>query len=52
MEPYAIGIDLGGTTIKAALVERNAGLVVVKRIPTEAEKGADHVLDRLVEIAQ
>ncbi len=52
MEPYAIGIDLGGTNIKAALVERNAGLVVVKRTSTEAEKGADHVLDRLVEIAQ
>ncbi len=52
MEHYAIGIDLGGTNIKAALVERNAGLVVVKRTSTEAEKGADHVLDRLVEIAQ
>ena len=47
MEHYAIGIDLGGTNIKAALVERNAGVVVVHRIPTDAEQGADHVLDQL-----
>jgi len=52
MEHYAIGIDLGGTNIKAALVERNAGVVVVHRIATEAEQGADHVLDRIVEIAR
>ena len=52
MEHYAIGIDLGGTNIKAALVERNAGLVEVKRTPTEAEKGADHVLDRIVALTR
>ncbi len=52
MEHYAIGIDLGGTNIKAALVERNAGVIVVKRTATEAERGADHVLDRIVEVAQ
>jgi len=52
MEHYAIGIDLGGTNIKAALVERNAGVVVVKRTPTEAERGVDHVLDRIVAIAR
>lgn len=52
MEQYAIGIDLGGTNIKAALVERGAGLVVAKSIPTETERGADHVLNRIVEIAR
>ncbi len=52
MEHYAIGIDLGGTNIKAALVERNAGVIVVKRTPTEAERGVDHVLDRIVEVAR
>ncbi len=52
MEHYAIGIDLGGTNIKAALVERNAGVVVVKRTPTEAERGVDHVLERIVAIAR
>jgi glucokinase len=52
MEHYAIGIDLGGTSIKAALVERNAGLVVATRTPTETERGADHVLDRIVEVVE
>lgn len=52
MEHYAIGIDLGGTNIKAALVERSAGLVAVKHTPTEAKKGADHVLDRIVAITR
>ena len=52
MEHYAIGIDLGGTNIKAALVERTAGLIAVKRTPTETERGVDHVLDRIVEIAR
>lgn len=45
---YAIGIDLGGTNIKAALVERSAGVVFAQSTPTEADRGADHVLRRIV----
>ena len=52
MPDYAIGLDLGGTNIKAALVERNAGLVTAQSVPTETEKGAAHVLDRIVEVTQ
>ncbi|MFQ5572284.1 MAG: ROK family protein [Rhodothermales bacterium] len=52
MQHFAIGIDLGGTNIKAALVERTEGLVYVTRKPTEAEQGAEHVLDRIVSIVR
>ncbi|MEX0895127.1 MAG: ROK family protein [Balneolaceae bacterium] len=43
----AIGIDLGGTNIKAALVEKKKGIIEKLSIPTEADKGKGHVLDRI-----
>ena len=49
--PYAVGIDLGGTTIKAALVEREEGFVARKRLPTEAEKGPEHIIDQIAALA-
>ena len=49
--PYAIGIDLGGTSVKAALVEREKGAVTKKRLPTEPEKGPEHIIDRIAELA-
>jgi len=45
----AIGIDLGGTNIKAALVHREKGLIKQLSIPTEADKGRDHTIERLAE---
>ncbi len=42
---YAIGIDLGGTSIKAALVKRGTGIVREASRPTEAHLGPAHVLD-------
>lgn len=46
---YAVGVDLGGTNLKTALVERDRGIVRRATLPTEAEKGVDHVLDRIAE---
>ena len=40
----AIGIDLGGTAIKAGLVEKNCKVIFTKSIPTQAERGVDHVI--------
>lgn len=45
----AIGIDLGGTNIKAALVDRNKGILEKFSIATEAEQGKEHVLNRISE---
>lgn len=49
---YAIGIDLGGTNLKGALVHREEGLLQQDSIPTEADKGPDHVLDRLASLSR
>lgn len=43
----AIGIDLGGTNIKAALVDKKKGFIKTSCIPTHADMGKDHVFDRI-----
>lgn len=48
----AIGIDLGGTNIKAALVDREKGILNQTSIPTEADRGRNHVLDQLAHVAK
>ncbi len=50
MSTYAIGIDLGGTNLKGALVERNTGLVETSRMPTEADQGPEHVIQRIASL--
>ncbi len=52
MSDYAVGIDLGGTNLKACLVRRGEGLVHQTHRPTEAEQGPDHVLDRIAEAVE
>lgn len=42
-----IGIDLGGTNIKGALIDSDDGLLHSFSIPTEADRGKDHVIDRV-----
>ena len=42
-----IGIDLGGTNIKAALVDHEEGIVKKISIPTEAHEGKQHVFEQL-----
>ena len=50
MKKYAIGIDLGGTKILTALVDRQTGEVVdyVKK-KTKKEKGADNIIRKITE---
>lgn len=50
--PYAVGIDLGGTHLRAALVKRGEGFVERARIDTGAEGGPDRVLDRVADLAR
>lgn len=52
MSDYAIGIDLGGTNLKGALVERGQGLVEKDSIPTEADQGPEHVIQRIGSLTQ
>ncbi|MBK9107058.1 MAG: ROK family protein [Saprospiraceae bacterium] len=52
MSPYLIGIDLGGTKIEAALIDVNGPLQILERLrlPTEADKGYDHILLQIQKI--
>ena len=45
---YAIGVDLGGTKIEAALVDAEGRIAETQRTPTEAKRGPDHVVATIV----
>ena len=45
---YTIGIDLGGTNIKAGVLDENGALIYRNPIETQAEHGFEHVFARLV----
>lgn len=46
----AIGIDVGGTAIKAGLVGADGRVYESRSIPTDADRGPDHVIARIVEV--
>jgi glucokinase len=50
MADWAIGIDLGGTKIEAALVDTNGNMVGRQRITTDAGLGYEAILDHIVNI--
>lgn len=45
---YAIGVDLGGTGIKYGLLGQNGELIYEEIMPTEADKGAEVVIQNLI----
>jgi len=47
MSQYRIGIDLGGTKIEGVVLDASGKEVARKRIPTERERGYQHILSRL-----
>jgi len=48
----AIGIDLGGTYIKAALVHKAFGLVRTNSVETGADKGKEHVINQIERVVK
>ncbi|WP_274363022.1 ROK family protein [Paenibacillus thermotolerans] len=46
---YAIGVDIGGTKIRFAAVNRQGGILLDRVVPTEAKKGAAHVMSAVME---
>lgn len=46
----SIGIDLGGTNIKAALIDRDKGILSRYEIPTKASAGPAAILDRIADL--
>ena len=49
--PVVAALDVGGTSIKAALVDRQGGVVLETRRPTGAELGPDAVVRGIVDLA-
>lgn len=45
-----IGIDLGGTAIKSALIDSEKGILKQFSVPTEASKGKEYLLAKLVDV--
>lgn len=50
MKKLAIGVDLGGTFIKAGIVDETGNIIAEDSIPTEAEKGPSHVIEQISKI--
>ena len=48
MHSHAIGVDIGGTNLKAGLVDRDDGLRERVQCPTEDEQGPEHVVSQIV----
>lgn len=46
-----IGIDLGGTKIEGVVLDGHHRPVVRRRVPTERERGYEHILERVSEMA-
>lgn len=51
MSSHAVGIDLGGTNLKGALVHKEEGIVDLTQRRTEADQGPQHVVDRIADLA-
>lgn len=48
MSNYVVGIDLGGTNIKAGIVEESSGMVIVSEsIKTYSDRGMEDTFDRI-----
>ncbi len=52
MRSHAVGIDLGGTNLKAALVHREEGLLETTRRRTDADQGPEHVIEGIATLAE
>jgi len=51
-EQPVIGLDLGGTNIKARLVDRSGAILAAVDLATEIDGGPDHVIARMADAAE
>jgi glucokinase len=52
MSEYVVGIDLGGTRMRAALLDTDLNIIERQEVLTEAEQGIDITLDRMQDLVQ
>ena len=46
-----LGIDIGGTKVESVLLSQSGSVLARKRVPTESEKGLQHILDVVKRVA-
>lgn len=46
---YSLGIDIGGTNIKAGVVDENCSIIAVSKIKTNSAQGSGEVLKKIAE---
>ncbi len=49
---YVLGIDLGGTGIKAGIVSSEGRILKEWKTPTEARKGGGHVVEKMIDLCR
>jgi len=52
MKEYVVGVDLGGTKIEACLLDGQRKCLDRQRVFSEASKGMNHVIDKIVHLIQ
>ncbi len=49
---YSLGIDIGGTNLKAGVVDDDYNIIAVRKIKTNSAKGSDEVLNKIIEVGK
>ncbi len=49
---YSLGIDIGGTNLKAGVVDDDYNIIAVRKIKTDSAKGSDEVLNKIIEVGK
>ena len=47
-----IGVDLGGTNIRAAKVDEEGNILQMVKDVSEPDKGAEHVISKMIELIE
>lgn len=50
MEPWVVGVDLGGTKIELGLIDPQNKIVAREKIPTKAEDGPESAIERIATV--
>ncbi len=47
---FVVSVDLGGTNMRVAAIDRRGALLDLRRIPTQVERGRDDVVERMCDL--
>jgi glucokinase len=50
LNPYVVGVDLGGTKIELGLIDPGNQIVAREKIPTQAEQGPQDAIERMAKV--